>query len=544
MMTDSPGVAVSDIPDLLAAAERTLTNDPRESLRFATEARELALSTNDALLIARSEIARGYAYTMRSETDEALASYDAARKLLEAIDAPHAMLKLLYGEATILQDLGRHHDALDALAIGYDLADRLDDALMQASCLRKIGYSYGWFGDYSRCTEYMFRALEIWERVAPAEAGPAVFGLATIFERTGLLEKALEYYHRALELARAAGNRNGEAVTLGGIGGVHHKSGKYDRALEYYHQALAIDREIHHPASEITHLIVIGRIHTSAKRYDHAMESLREALSVARAIGVKVRQLEVLRPMTMIHIEEGRYQEAIDLIEPTLDDVTAAYGEFASVQVHQILALAYEGLGRHDKVVQHLKAQIAINEGSRRRDLSKALLLIEERLGLKAAVEERDLLRQQHAMLEHEMKYKERDLSAMSLKLRQREEAIAILKRQLRIALGEETRGDDPTASEQIEDHDTSLAEELWTDFGQQIDELHRDFIHLLLDRAPKLTPTELKICSLLKLNLGTKEIARLMGLAAKSVEVYRTRIRKKLALPGSANLRSFLHSL
>lgn len=50
-----------------------------------------------------------------------------------------------------------------------------------------------------------------------------------------------------------------------------------------------------------------------------------------------------------------------------------------------------------------------------------------------------------------------------------------------------------------------------------------------------------MKLCACLKLNLGTKEIAALMNISARSVENSRYRLRKKLELSGSENLSDFL---
>ena len=59
--------------------------------------------------------------------------------------------------------------------------------------------------------------------------------------------------------------------------------------------------------------------------------------------------------------------------------------------------------------------------------------------------------------------------------------------------------------------------------------------------RASTLTPTELKVCTLLKSNLSTKEIAEVLNSSIHTVETHRRRIRKKLGLSGQANLTTFL---
>ena len=57
------------------------------------------------------------------------------------------------------------------------------------------------------------------------------------------MSKALEYYNRSLPLRRTAGDRRGEANTLGSIGVALHSLGERQKALEYLQQALTLRAE-------------------------------------------------------------------------------------------------------------------------------------------------------------------------------------------------------------------------------------------------------------------------------------------------------------
>lgn len=72
----------------------------------------------------------------------------------------------------------------------------------------------------------------------------------------------------------------------------------------------------------------------------------------------------------------------------------------------------------------------------------------------------------------------------------------------------------------------------------------HRAFLQQLVTRAPGLTPMELKICGLLRQQFTTKAIASQLNLSPRTVEDHRFRIRKRFALPNTANLMSYLASM
>ncbi|MDX1699864.1 MAG: LuxR C-terminal-related transcriptional regulator, partial [Melioribacteraceae bacterium] len=80
-----------------------------------------------------------------------------------------------------------------------------------------------------------------------------------------------------------------------------------------------------------------------------------------------------------------------------------------------------------------------------------------------------------------------------------------------------------------------------WQLFETNFNEVHEDFFKDLLDRYPKLTSKDLKLCSYLKMNLSSKEIAPLMGISVRGVEVHRYRLRKKMHLDSDVNLTKFL---
>ncbi|MFO7616543.1 MAG: inorganic phosphate transporter [Bacteroidales bacterium] len=88
-----------------------------------------------------------------------------------------------------------------------------------------------------------------------------------------------------------------------------------------------------------------------------------------------------------------------------------------------------------------------------------------------------------------------------------------------------------------------SFTDEL-TQFYVQIEKVHKDFRMKLETAYPDLTPQEHKLAMLLRLNFSTKEIASLMNIAPKSVEISRYRLRKKLKLKQGESLTNYINNL
>lgn len=82
-----------------------------------------------------------------------------------------------------------------------------------------------------------------------------------------------------------------------------------------------------------------------------------------------------------------------------------------------------------------------------------------------------------------------------------------------------------------------------WILFETYFNSAHRNFMDRLRASYPDLTTGDFRICCLLRMNLSTKEIASLLNISVRSVELRRYRLRKRLSLDGEANLVEFLSS-
>jgi len=80
-----------------------------------------------------------------------------------------------------------------------------------------------------------------------------------------------------------------------------------------------------------------------------------------------------------------------------------------------------------------------------------------------------------------------------------------------------------------------------WEIFESLFDQAHENFFKRLKLSFPDLTQSDLKLCAYLKLNLSSKEIAPLLNISIRGVEIRRYRLRKRLALSSDKNLVEYI---
>lgn len=80
-----------------------------------------------------------------------------------------------------------------------------------------------------------------------------------------------------------------------------------------------------------------------------------------------------------------------------------------------------------------------------------------------------------------------------------------------------------------------------WKKFEKNFDVVYNDFLHRLGESYPKLSEGDKKLSAYLKMGLCSKEIAPLLNMTVRSVEMTRHRLRRKLDLGRKTNLTDFL---
>jgi len=85
--------------------------------------------------------------------------------------------------------------------------------------------------------------------------------------------------------------------------------------------------------------------------------------------------------------------------------------------------------------------------------------------------------------------------------------------------------------------------EENWMIFEKNFDEIHENFLNRLKTEHKNLTSRDLRLCAYLRMNLSSKEIAPLLRISVRSVEISRYRLRNKLNLPHDKNLTVYLNN-
>ena len=141
--------------------------------------------------------------------------------------------------------------------------------------------------------------------------------------------------------------------------------------------------------------------------------------------------------------------------------------------------------------------------------------------------------------LKAELESKNREITTSSMSIIRKNKLLNHIKKELLDAKNKEN------ISKVIDIIDDNLnIKKDWNFIEKAINEADKDFFKKLKKSHPNLSPNDLRFCAFLRLNLSSKEIAPLLNISPRSVEIKRYRLRKKMNLSHESNLIDYILSI
>jgi len=190
-------------------------------------------------------------------------------------------------------------------------------------------------------------------------------------------------------------------------------------------------------------------------------------------------------------------------------------------------------------------------KGAREMEARKEMEMQEQEKRFKADAKEKEkeIIALKNQKLQYELRHKSQDLASSTMNLIRKNEMLLDINTHLDKIGYEIAEKSEPTQlvkkirkiQEDIKqniEHDNN-----WKKFQENFDLVYENYLKRLGEQFPALTVSDKKLCAYLKMDLSSKEIAPLLNMSFRSVEMSRYRLRKKLNLDREINLTEFLQN-
>jgi tetratricopeptide (TPR) repeat protein len=486
----------------------------------------------DSLQAARNYYEKAHQYFKLSENPEDLTgitmvlgniSYvqdnlsDAMRYYMMAVDhaktggLDHWLPYLNMNIGSINLKAGYVNEALDYFLISLDALKKANDTLSIGKVLANIGLVYLSLNELELSEDYFNQAVGIYQKVNAGVDLAAIYtDMAKLDQRKGNFNEAIRKLELGLELI---------------------ERGDYDYAG---------------PKSEKLSALYngLGENYLLKKEDQKAKVYFEKAYDIGRANGQIARITDALKGLSDYWDYQGNSDSALHYYR-----IYKSFSDSVSNE-DNIRKLAYqEAQFKYEQQLsaEKQKRENAVEQQKRNTQLLffiillLVLLLVVALLLLKLGRNKVKRIELQQQTLKNELELRNKELATHVIYQVKNNEFILNVSRKLQNALSSIIPENRPLINEVIKEIEFDSSQDAWKEFEVRFQRVHSGFSKKLATKFPDLTANELRLCSFLRLNMNTKDIAAITYQSVNSIDVARSRLRQKLGLDKDENLVTFL---
>ncbi|MCR5455072.1 MAG: tetratricopeptide repeat protein [Bacteroidales bacterium] len=343
----------------------SLQNDhpnPKEALRIANEAYELAERDNDKKTECQALIVIAQAHKALFDMDRAKVESMLALKIIKEIDDPRLEARAHASLASYYQSNHENDKAAEQYLIAEKLMMKINDTPGMAGIHINFGNLLCDSSDYDDAIKHFedalaaTKSLNILSKMLGAYIG---LGTANIYK--GNITQAERHLVEAMETADKIGSYWALAYANASMGEYHQQIGECEEALVFYKKALEIDRKNEDDINEYCDLINIASMCSYTDRIEEGIQTLQKAQEmpvdrIKDSMGGNVNNT-----FAGLYYAKGDYEMALSYYQKALEqDIKSNHQINTSISYGNISG-TYFALNDLDNAVKMADKAIAID---------------------------------------------------------------------------------------------------------------------------------------------------------------------------------------
>lgn len=454
----------------------------------------------------------------------------------------------------------------------------------------KIDYKRGvpWFNlnlaNLYYYQNYYNMALELFEEAMKGAIGlndtvvfiNALTGKADILRRKSEYDSATLLINKGLDYARRVKRNDMQLFLLDDLADIYKQKGMLDSSFYYYHKTFDIAEEV-----SSTYWRIVSEINLEYLKFltDKSYDPIPKLKSLKRETEQRnfIRQyIDISNTISEIYNSRGQYREAYNQkvrIESVKDSIEGYEGVRKITELESQYYIHKAQMENLDLIRQNEITMLKLQNRKtvlyfilfvlflaicmlyiilRKYNITKDNLRTIKEQERKISEQEQEIIKKEKKVIKQKLLAKERKLTEKLMMVYHNNQLLQKLLIDLNNTREMLTPVNDKISKEACSKLQTiinqislSTGETVWNEFEKSFVEINPGFIKRLYTKHADLTLNETKLCIFLYLNLRTKEISAITQQSIKSINVGRTRLRKKLNINNTTtNLHSYLKQL
>jgi len=339
------------------------------------------------------------------------------------------------------------------------------------------------------------------------------------------------------ELFKVLGNNYSEKTIL------FTKSQEYSKGLKTTRIASQLLKKW--PLDFAAHMQIEAEFYNQQDSLYLALEAIDRGIKVCVLNGMTVKEVELLnQKMDMLKINKLE-RSALDIAQKIVKKNKFLHQNrmnslFESMEYKSELLVNRKNLKnlKSREFVLYLILGVAC--------IILGVIIIGYRNKKKYSEQKKMVIEKEKKLVEAELKNKEKELIDMSAHIVSKNDLLNSILNDIDYHTSLISNKDDRKIMRPLKKRIQSQIDDVadWEQFQIQFFSVYPDFVELIKEKYADLRTGDIKICCYLRMNMNTKEIARVSGLSVRAIENKRYRLRKKLKLETEVSLESFIASV
>lgn len=547
-LSAQPSADTALVNSLIDSSYTLSYSNPDRAIGFAERALKLATDLDYKKGIAGAHGELGYAYSVKGEFEKSLDHFQKGIAQNRVVGDSLGLVSQLNDLGTTYKSQSEFDQALRYYFDALDFCQEMELDRGISATLGNIGLTYFEMDEPEKALNFYHKALTINKRIENQTSLAVNYNnIGLLFGDEGKYNRALENHFKALEIRRELGYQIEIANSLNNIGRLYMQQENFDQSLDYLQRALAKNDNQDPDLTSIIHEN-IAKVYLSAERYDSALTHAQRTLDLSKDFGSKLGEKVGYELLTRVYSKQADYEKAYTAQKKLMEVKDSLLNKEKARQINE-LQTKYETAKKEKEIA--LLQEKQERQALIRNVFLAGLILIgiigmlvfnRQRLKIKKNRVQLENKRLKEQQLEQDLDYKNQQLTTHTLHLVQKNEAMKELKQEISTLYRKDNGNINKTLQklQNLVDYSFSLDED-WQQFQIYFEEIHTGFFDALKKQYPDLTPNELRLSALTKLNLSIKETATILGITPNSVKTARYRLRKKLDIKTGENLSDFM---
>lgn len=528
-----------------------LYTDPLSSKPYLDSTIVLAKRLNNDSFIARTTNYLGVYYNMTSQYEKSDSIYDMVVDMYTKLGDTIQVCAALNNKANTLRSLGRYKECLEVHLNSLKLKEKIGDTEESiAASYWNIGNIHGDIENYEISNEYYNKAKVIYEELKDIDALASIkVNMAINLQNQFQFEKSKSLFLEVEPYYIEQNYNNDLAGIYDNLGWGYAQQDSLDLAEYYYNKSLDISVQYGETSLIGLTLRHLGELYNKKGNYRKALQYMEDALQIAETTGTRKKMIGDLLEISKSYAGLGRFKKAYEyhieyhkLHEEILNK--------ENIERMNELEVQYQTEKKEKELIIKQNEIKLLDERKQKAENEKLFLIISLIGATALAITIIYGLRQkmkrnkvEREKLDKDLGFKEKELTTHALHLAHKNEVLLDLKSQL-----EELKTDSKNARQYqkiINNINLDINNDsTWEQFRSYFEDVHKDFNSKVMRYYPDLSNNDLRLMSLLKMNLSSKEIANILNISVEGVKKARYRLRKKLNLNTEESLQELVIEL